>query len=123
VTGPVSVIASVLVPPPDLVAYDQRVGLSMRQVNTGTPTVSCTMHVDVSDWVQVGASTPTPIEPGRIVFVLVLEPSPTPGYLAPVCAVTGSTIRPNNLYDATELVTPSLVANVSAEFEWIEVLQ
>lgn len=124
VSGPgVRVVASVIVPPVALVAYSQRVGLSIRSAVNGMPMVTCSLDTNGEDWVRPGDSSSTPIPPGRTRFELVFTPSATAGYGNVTCILAGVPRQSTALYSLEVLYVPSLVANVAAEFEWVEVYE
>lgn len=124
VSGPdVRVIASVIVPQPELVAYEQRIGISMRTLNSGMPTASCTLRVEGESWTVTGDSSMPTIPPGPTRIELAFTPSGSTGYVRASCTIAGITVVPQVVYDETIALTPSLVANVAAEFEWIDVIE
>lgn len=124
VIGPgVRVVASVIVPPVALVSYSQRLGLSIRAAINGVPIVTCSLDTNGADWVRMGDLTNTPVPAGRTRFELAFAPSSTAGYGTVTCTIAGGSRQSTTLYSTEELYVPSLVANVAAEFEWIDVYE
>jgi Thrombospondin type 3 repeat len=125
-TGPgIRVVASVIVPPPPDVLYVARLGLNTRQFTNGSPTATCRLESNQINWFVAGDSAMTPVPAGRTRFELSFKSSPTvAGYMSASCTIAGVTVeQPMILYEAAMQLTPSLVANVAAEFEWIDVLE
>lgn len=116
------VVASVIVPPAELIPQVQRVGLSARLLSSGSPTANCSLEVSGQTWTRVGDSSNAPVSPGRTRFELAFVPSASPGYFTTSCTIAGVTLTSPNLY-AIDSYVPSLVANVAAEVEWIDVIE
>jgi len=121
--GGIRIVASVIVPPPDLLAYTQWVGINIRLVVTGTLVRLCALESNGVDWVRLGDSSDTPVPPGRTRFELAFVPSATVNFSTITCTIAGLSTTSPTLFESNEVYTPSLVSNVAAEFEWIDVLE
>jgi hypothetical protein len=118
----IRVVASVIVPPPMFVAYEERVGINMRMLPNGMPGATCALRGEQGEWVVVNDSSMTVIPAGRTVFTLVLQAA-SPGLLQMSCTIGPVTVTPMAFYGDDLEFVPSLVANAVAEYEWIDVLE
>jgi hypothetical protein len=124
VTGSgIRVAVSVNVPSPQSVVYEQRIGISLRDYLNGAPNASCELRVEQMAWVRVGDTSSATVPTGRTRFELAFVPSATAGRSTTTCTIADMTVVPTTQYNSTDHHVPSLVANVAAEFEWIDILE
>jgi hypothetical protein len=118
----VRVVASVLVPSPQLISDFQFLGVNLRRSSDGHAIEGCTISVQGATWEALG--NPNPIAPGALTLVLDFHPATNPAYVNVGCTVAGVLyVNTNVAFDPTQAYVPSLLTTIPAEFEWIDVLE
>lgn len=117
----IRISASVIVPPPISTANEQIVGLATRQLTNGAPYALCGLRADGDQWFLLEDSATTPIPTGRTQITLEYRAAASAGFLTTTCTAGNVTTVSSTLYADDVVLTASLVANVAAEFEWVDV--